>query len=83
MNAFPQMIADLRQHQEVSRELLALAERESQLLRQGPTTALTELYQAKKLLLPRLSEALEKVKAHRQHWQTPDHHQQCPGSATQ
>ena len=70
MNSFHQMIADLRQHQDISRELLALAERESQLLRQGQAAALTELYQTKKILLPRLSESLQRVKAHRQHWQT-------------
>jgi flagellar biosynthesis/type III secretory pathway chaperone len=70
MTAFHQILTDLRHHQLTCRELLALAERESQLLRQGQIAALQEIYQAKKVLLPRLSESLEKVRLHRQHWQT-------------
>ena len=69
MNTFPQMLADLRAHQTVCRELLVLAERESQALRQGQATVLHEIHQARKPLLPRLSESLEKVRQHRLQWQ--------------
>ena len=69
MNTFPPMLADLRAHQTVCRELLALAERESQALRQGQTAVLHEIHQARKPLLPRLSESLEKVRQHRLQWQ--------------
>ena len=69
MNFFPQMIADLRAHQVACRELLLLAERESQALRQGQTNVLAEIHQSRKLLLPRLSDLLEKVRQHRILWQ--------------
>lgn len=69
MNTFPQMLADLRAHQSVCRELLVLAERESQALRQGQATVLHEVHQARKPLLPRLSDSLEKVRQHRIQWQ--------------
>ena len=67
MNA--QILTDLRAHQAVCRELLTLAERESQALRQGQTAALQEIHQSRKKLLPRLSELLEKVRQHRIVWQ--------------
>jgi hypothetical protein len=63
------MLADLRAHQALCRELLALAERESQALRQGQAAALEEIHRARKPLLPRLSESLEAVRQHRLHWQ--------------
>ena len=69
MNFFPQMIADLRAHQAACRELLSLAERESQALRQGQTNVLAEIHQSRKLLLPHLSDLLEKVRQHRILWQ--------------
>jgi flagellar biosynthesis/type III secretory pathway chaperone len=69
MNAFPQMLTDLRAHQVICRELLGLAERESQALRQSQNAALHEIYQTKKALLPRLNESLEKVRRHRIYWQ--------------
>lgn len=69
MNTFPQMLADLRAHHSVCRELLSLAERESQALRQGQAAVLHEIHQARKPLLPRLSESLEKVRQHRIQWQ--------------
>ena len=70
MNVLSQMITDLRAHQVLSRELLALAERESQALRQSQPDAVQEIYQAKKTLLPRLHESLGKVRQHRVHWQS-------------
>ena len=68
-----QMLIDLRQHQLLSREILSLAERESQALRQpspGQPAVLQEISDLRRLLLPRLSESLEKVRRHREHWQT-------------
>ena len=70
MNAFAQVTTDLRAHQVLCRELLALAERESQALRQNQTPALHDIYQAKKAILPRLQASLEKVRRHRVHWQS-------------
>jgi hypothetical protein len=69
MNTFPQMLADLRAHQSLCRELLNLAERESQALRQNQTAALHEVYQAKKVVQPRLNESAEMVRQHRLRWQ--------------
>ena len=69
MNFFPQMLTDLRAHQAICRELLTLAERESQALRQSQTAVLHEIYLAKKTSLPRLGESLEKVRQHRVLWQ--------------
>ena len=69
MNTFPQMMADLRAHQAACRDLLNLAERESQALRQGQTNVLAEIHQSRKVLLPQLSDLLEKVRQHRVVWQ--------------
>ena len=68
-----QMLTDLRQHQLLSREILSLSERESQALRQpspGQPAVLQEISDLRRLLLPRLSESLEKVRRHRERWQT-------------
>ena len=70
MNNFPQMLTDLRAHQMICRELLTLAERESQALRQNQTEVLHEVYRTKQVLLPRLNESLEKVRQHRVLWQS-------------
>lgn len=70
MNFFPQMLTDLRSHQVLCRELLTLAERESQTLRQDQPQALQEIYSTKKALLPRLRESLEKVRQYRIYWQS-------------
>ena len=69
MTAHDSMLTDLRQHQLICRELLTLAERESQLLRHGQAVALTELYETRKILLPRLADSLERIRRHRQDWQ--------------
>ena len=70
MNILPQMLTDLSAYQGVCRELLVLAERESHALRQSQPPALREVYQLKRLLLPRLNESLEKLRRHRLQWQT-------------
>jgi flagellar biosynthesis/type III secretory pathway chaperone len=69
MNTHPQLLTDLRAHQTVCRELLTLAERESQALRQGQAAVLHQVHQSRKPLLPRLSASLEKIRHHRAHWQ--------------
>ena len=70
MTAHDAMLTDLRQHQVICRDLLTLAERESQLLRHGQAVALTEIYDTRRILLPRLSDSLERIRRHRQDWQT-------------
>lgn len=70
MNAHSQMLADLRAHQTICRDLLTLAEREFQALRQNQTEALNEVYQGKKGLQTRLNDSLEKVREHRVRWQS-------------
>ena len=69
MNFFSQMLSDLRMLQSICRELLALAERESQSLRSGQTEPMGEASQARKGLLPQLNDALAKVRQHRVLWQ--------------
>jgi hypothetical protein len=69
MNLIPHMLADLRAHQSLCRELLALAERESQWLRAGQTEALREAGQTRKALLPMLNESVANVRQHRESWQ--------------
>jgi hypothetical protein len=63
------LLTDLRAHQTICRELLALAERESQALRLNQPSTLDELYRLKRVLLPRLEESLEKVRRQRALWQ--------------
>lgn len=69
MNFFSQMLSDLRTLQAICRELLSLAERESQLLRSGQTEAMREAGATRKGLLPQLNDALAKVRQHRVLWQ--------------
>ena len=69
MNTAQQTLADLRSHQTICRELLTLAERESVALRQDQPAALSEIYQLKRLVLPRLNESLGRVRRLRAQWQ--------------
>lgn len=69
MNTCHQMLADLRAHQTISREVLNLAEQESQALRQNETDRLKEISETRRSLLPRLTESLSKLRTHRNHWQ--------------
>ena len=46
-----------------------MAERESQALRHDQSASLRDVYQLRRLLLPRLNESLEKIRRHRLHWQ--------------
>jgi hypothetical protein len=69
MNSSQQMLADMRFLQSISRELLSLAEREAHALRHDGTTELRTASELRRELLPRLNEALEKIRVHRKHWQ--------------
>jgi len=69
MNLFAQMLSDLKQLQSISRELLALAEQEAHALRHDGTSELREAGDARRQILPRLNEGLEKVRLHRKQWQ--------------
>lgn len=69
MNFFLQMLSDLRALQIVCRELLSLAERESQMLRSEQSGSMREPGEYRKSLLPRLNEVLGKVRQHRLLWQ--------------
>jgi cellobiose-specific phosphotransferase system component IIA len=63
------MLKDLREHQAICRQLLTLAEKESQALRNDDTEMLQEITDVRRTLLPGLSESLERVRQHRSHWQ--------------
>lgn len=70
MNSFTEMLTDLHAYRALGRDLLTLAERESQSLQHAPGPGLSQIYESRKLLLPRLNESLEKIRAHRSRWQT-------------
>jgi flagellar biosynthesis/type III secretory pathway chaperone len=63
------MLKDLREHQSICRQLLTLVEEESQALRRDETDALQEITDVRRSLLPGLSDSLERVRQHRNHWQ--------------
>jgi flagellar biosynthesis/type III secretory pathway chaperone len=69
MNTFLTMLNDLREHQAICRQLLMLAEKESQALRQNETPTLQEITNKRRTLLPGLSDSLERVRQHRTQWQ--------------
>jgi len=69
MNAESQVLDDLNRHLEVTQELLQLAEREGQALRQPDSPSLFEFYQERKSLLPRLTQSLDTLRNHRMNWQ--------------
>jgi hypothetical protein len=69
MNSSSQIIKDLNYHFAVTQELLDLAEREGQTLRQPDSALLFDFYQTRKNLLPRFTESLETVRRHRVNWQ--------------
>jgi hypothetical protein len=60
---------DLRSHLRLCQEILDVAQRESQLLRDPAQPSPFELYQARKQLLPRLNQSLEALRRHRGAWQ--------------
>ena len=68
MTQTEQMLADLREHRAVCQEVLTVVERESQALRAPDNSDVYESYQARKRALPRLEEALTKLRHHRSRW---------------
>ena len=69
MNTLATMLKDLREHQSICRQLLTLVEEESQALRHDETGVLQEITDTRRSLLPGLSDSLERVRQHRNHWQ--------------
>ena len=69
MNTTAAMITDLRQHEAVCRELLAVVERESAALRSADSKTSMDLFRSKKELLPRLNRSVETLRSHRIEWQ--------------
>lgn len=69
MNQTQQMIADLRAHQALSRELLTLAEQESHALRHQEKDRLRDVSEARRQLLPTLNQSVSTLRTHRQRWQ--------------
>ena len=72
MNPQLQILSDLRAHQALCRELLALAEQERQVLRSPEAPSLVELSQTKRTILPRLNESLSRIRHHREAWAKTD-----------
>jgi DNA-directed RNA polymerase subunit H (RpoH/RPB5) len=64
------MIEELECHLTICRELLAIAEGESQALRREDNPSLFEFYNLKKNLLPRLNQTLDNLRKHRVRWQS-------------
>src|SRR5580698_3834474 len=66
----PQEIAiDLKSRLGLCLEILALCERESQVLRRADNPSLLEFHQLRKGLLPRLNQSLDNLRRHRVAWQ--------------
>jgi flagellar biosynthesis/type III secretory pathway chaperone len=63
------ILRDLKQHLDLCHELFAVVEREGQALRGPGKPSLTEFYQSKKTLLPRLDKSLDTLKQNRAEWQ--------------
>lgn len=63
------ILTDLRAHQSLCRELLTVAERESQWLRSPGAGALDDTTAARKVLLPQLTEVVASLRRHREAWQ--------------
>ena len=62
------MAADLRSQLALNTELLGHLERESHHLRQPGASAPSASQEARRQLLPRLDEALRRIRQHRGHW---------------
>lgn len=68
MSPEAQMAADLRSQLSLNSELLGHLERESQHLRQPDASAPSASLEARRALLPRLDEALQRIRRHRGYW---------------
>ncbi len=69
MNSLNSIVADLRGHLALCREILTLVENESHALHHSDAGPSFESYQAKKNLLPRLNQSLNQIRQHRATWQ--------------
>lgn len=73
MNSISASIADLNRQLELYRELLAVVEKEGRALRDAGDPSPVSPPDVRKTLMPRLDEALENLKRHREQWrQTPE-----------
>jgi ketopantoate reductase len=63
------LLDEVWRHQQICSEVLAVVERESVILREGRESERFESYQAKKTLLPKLNQSLDKIRQHRIGWQ--------------
>lgn len=81
MTDLVEAVSDLRAHLGLCQELLQLAERENQALREPEFgSSAFEFHQLRKVLLPRLDHSLAQMKKHRAAWQrlSPAQRQQNP-----
>jgi hypothetical protein len=69
MRLVMEILADLRAHQSLCRDLLSLAERESQWLRSSQADTLFDATAARKTLLPQLNGVVASLRRHREAWQ--------------
>ena len=72
MTATAEMINDLRQHEALCEELLAVVTSENGGRRGIDPVPAAETFRAKRELLPRLDQSVERLRAHRLHWQRLD-----------
>ena len=68
MNPETQMALDLRSHLSLNMDLLQHLARESQCLRQLDSTEFTSAAEARREVLPRLEDALQRIRSHRSYW---------------
>ncbi len=68
MTATAEMINDLRQHEALCEELLAVVTSENGGRRGSDPIPAAETLRAKRELLPRLDQSVDRLRAHRLHW---------------
>jgi len=68
MNPETQMALDLRSHLSLNTDLLEHLARESQCLRQLDSAQFTSATEARRKVLPRLEDALQRIRNHRNYW---------------
>lgn len=64
-----EMARDLRAHLDLAQEILAVVEKEGEALRASEPVLPKPLVALKKLLLPRLTQSVERLRQHRMAWQ--------------
>jgi hypothetical protein len=80
MSSPEEIVADLKQYHALCQELLVVIEREGLNLRRADPPAISEFFQLKKTLLPRLNQSLDTLRKHRVNWQkfSPDERARYP-----